>query len=246
MEKDFQLDNLLLDSNNTIAPKNILHNPKFQEFPCHNGNITDLSWNCEGSYLASVAMDKTCKIFLLELSGNLKLIQSIPLPRSAVQVKWCPVERNRFVICGEDISIDIWEVHSSHASSKLSSNGENLFISWSPNAKYLSVVNKRNILSVFDVETCQLLNELRFPHEINEMHWGINSDLLLVASGIGGIEVITFKNNILSNSYQFKAHTSNCQSIKVHKSIMALDGSDFQISLWDLEEMISYACIQTE
>lgn len=143
---------------------------------------------------------------------------------------------------------------ASRASSKLQSQGNNLCCAWSPNGQYLAVLNKADNVSVYDVVQSKLVKKVKFGYEINELVWSVNSDFLLIATASadsGNIDVIQFQADkselILCDT--IAAHTSNCFTIKMDSPNyrrMAVGGGDYNVSLWDLENLVCHATIPLE
>ena len=104
-----------------------------------NKSVTDLKWNCDGTYLAVGVTDKSVKIHSYE-SNNLKLIQTITCINSPTQICWHPTNLIRFAIISDERTIDIWDIKSQQAIIKITSSGGNINLSWSPDGKYIAQI----------------------------------------------------------------------------------------------------------
>lgn len=129
--------------------------------------------------------------------------------------------------------------------------GQNLNMIWSPNGEYIAVGNRMDNLMVLDVTASKQFKKVTFGYEINEMAWGYNSDHILVATGgndMGTIDVIGFKGDTLSLVDTICAHTSNCYSLKIDPTFnkLAVGSVDHTLSIWNLDDLISYANVQFE
>jgi WD40 repeat protein len=94
------------------------------------------------------------------------------------------------------------------------------------------------------------------------MIWSANSDYIIIASGLGGIEIVHFHDEDLAKLDFVLAHTSNCHQLKLwevndhtsampshrQKALMALGGADFQVTLWDVDDLICHTtiCLESE
>ncbi len=46
----------------------------------------------------------------MEPSGVLKVCHVVSFPSTPSQIIWHPIEKNRFAVGGDDVSIDVWDV----------------------------------------------------------------------------------------------------------------------------------------
>ena len=91
----------------------------------------------------------------------------------------------------------------------------------------------------------RVLTQKKFTMEINEMTWTPTGDRLLIATGIGTVEVVEFDKDAIRVSGSVTAHTSNCYCIDFDmagKNTFAVGSADAIVSLWDYGEM---ACMRT-
>lgn len=127
-------------------------------------------WNLDGSFLASGSYDKSCKIASFDPQGGLKVCHVVNCSSPPSQVSWHPVERNRFALGGDDVSIDLWDVRAPKAALRLSSLGHNLQMSWSPNGKFLAVANKSDQVVIFDIAAGAQMTNAKFSYEVRTAH----------------------------------------------------------------------------
>lgn len=52
-------------------------------------------------------------------------------------------------------------------SARFTSSGNNLFLAWSQNSKYLASINKNDILTVFDVVAGKTVTSMKFEYEVS-------------------------------------------------------------------------------
>jgi WD40 repeat protein len=72
--------------------------------------VHDLKWNKEGNYLGMVSADKTVKVGQLDKTGSFQNVHSIPNSASMMQVCWNPQDDSRIGMCGDDKSVELWDV----------------------------------------------------------------------------------------------------------------------------------------
>lgn len=213
----------------------------------HSKPVSDLKWNSTGEYLATVSKDKTTKICALRGDGTMKLVHTVPSSLMPVKIAWHPTISNCFAVAGDDKNVDIWDVRAPRASSRLPSLGNNINLSFSPDGKYVACGNSSDNIVVIDVASAKRSEPISFNYEVNEFSWSSNSDHLLVATGcvtggsqMGGINVISFKDNQLSLVHTLAAHNSNCFSLAVDSKFSAclMGSADFLASMWSLEDLV--------
>lgn len=101
-------------------------------------------------------------------------------------------------------------------------------------------------MTVFDANTGSQIKKVKFQYEVNELQWTANSDHLLIATAgadSGSIDIIKFNGEELFLVDTIAAHTSNCFSLKVDSAVfrrMAVGSGDFNVSLWDLGDMVCH------
>jgi WD40 repeat protein len=94
--------------------------------------VIELKWSPDGTYLGSSSFDKSVKIAQLESSGSARVVQTgtficvhdfmagklwsdicvrvVPVSAPISQICWHPTDSNRFLIAGDDKSIELWDV----------------------------------------------------------------------------------------------------------------------------------------
>lgn len=223
-----------------------IYDLSFRDFHYHGKSVLSAKWNCDGSYLATGSYDKTCKVGNLEPNGSLKVCHVVNCASSPSRIIWHTEDKNRFAIGGDDAPIDIWDVRAPKPAMRLTSLGHNLNLAWSGDGKYIAAANKSDNLAIFDTTTGTQLTSVKFTYEVNEFAWTANSDHLLLATGEGNVDVVQVNNGSgLSKLHSIAAHTSNCFYLKCDKNYqkMIIGGADFQLSLWDLDDLICYKSI---
>lgn len=216
-----------------------------RDISLHTKPFSDARWNCDGSYIGTASLDKNVKIGQLELTGNIRSVHSVPCSGSIAQVCWHPLDPNRYAIVGSDKTMEVWDIRATRPTSKLTTLGNNINASWSPDGQYIALGNKSDNLVIMDMKESKLLKKAKFNYEVNEMGWGFNSDHILISTGgadMGGIDIMSFQNQDLNLVDSITAHTSNCYCLKIDPTFrrMAVGSADTLISLWDLDQMVCY------
>ena len=132
-----------------------------RETALHTKPITDIKWNCDGSYLSAASYDKTVKIHILESNGSIKMLQSIPCIATPSQICWHPNNPERFAIISDDKNVELWDVKGTSAVLKIPTLGGNINISWSPDGKYLAVGNKADNLIIIEVSSLKQIKKYK-------------------------------------------------------------------------------------
>lgn len=223
----------------------------FKDINFHSKAIVDVRWSYDGLYLASSSHDRTVRVSQLDSSGSLKSLQVIPTTPPRSGVVWNPAESSRFLISGEDKFVDLWDVRASKATIKLTTLGNNLYTAWSPNGKYIAVVNRSNNVIVYDSSVGRQIRKVKFGYEINELQWTLNSDHLLVAGGgndLGTIDILGFKNDDLILVDTITGHTASGIRLKLDADFrrLAMSSGDNNVTLWDLEDLVCHHCVPFE
>lgn len=218
-----------------------------KEVSGHLKTIFDIKWNKEGNYLSIISSEKSVKISQLGSTGQASTVHNIPCTSVMAQTVWHPSMESRLAMCGDDKAVEIWDVRASRAAQKMSSLGSNINMSWSPCGNYIAVGNKSDNLVVLDVRTGTQCKKQKFLYEVNEFKWTANSDYIVAATGgegFGSIDLIEFVNGELNVVETIAAHCANCVSLSVDAVFrrMAVTSMDFNVSLWDLNDLI---CLHT-
>lgn len=208
-------------------------------------SLSDIRWNCDGTFIGCVCNDKSVKIGQLEVTGIIRSIHSVPCNNSVVQVCWHPSDASRFAVIGTDKAVELWDVCAASPVSKLVTLGHNINGAWAPNGQYLALGNKSENICIYDVREAKLIKKCKFIYEVNEFAWTANSDYLLVANANGEsgfIDIMSFKNGDLVLLEVIRAHTSPAFCLKIDPTFrrMAVGSADTLVSLWDLSDLVCY------
>ncbi len=82
-----------------------------------NKMLYHIAWNCDGTYLAGTASDRSVRVYQLDnleskpmMASSLQSVHSIPTSQIMTKLAWHPFESGRIAICGDDKTIEIWDV----------------------------------------------------------------------------------------------------------------------------------------
>lgn len=192
----------------------------------HQKPLESCRFSCDGAYLGSCSTDKVVKIGQVDSYGGLRVVHTVTSLTPMTQIAWHPTEPARFVIAGDDKTIELWDVRASRATAKLASLGNNISLSWSSDGRYLGLGNGVTVngqacdrVVVMDLAVGKWIKKATFGFEINELEWGASSAHLLVATEYGNIDLLSVDADVDSQDMRlvdsFAAHTSNCFALKV-------------------------------
>jgi THO complex subunit 3 len=124
----------------------------------------------------------------------------------------------------------------------IQTEGENIFISWSPDGKYISVGNNADVIWFIDVRNMKPERSVSSKVEVNEMSWNLTSDLFFFTTGEGTVRIMDFPG--LKLDHFITAHTGNCYCLKFDPKgrYFATGGADTLVTLWDIQELV---CVRT-
>lgn len=230
--------------------------PVSREIRGHKGIVTCLAWNADGSRLASASADHTVRVWStrsldqsspssLELRGHSKSIEKIA---------WNPQDPNELASLSADKTLKIWDLRTGTLAalslSWPSFSGINL--AWSPCGRFLAVGGKDDTLRVLDVraggsETGRQAR--RMSCEVNQIAWGPAGDRLILASGLGTVDVVASglgQEPLGELLARLPCHTSNafCLSCPPGSPYFAIGAADALVSLWQ-HQSGSAVCLRT-
>ena len=235
--------------------------PRSEAVTYHTGSVTDLKWNCDGTFLGSVSTDKTLKIAAVEKNGSPRVVQSI-VDTLYTCIAWHPTQSNCFALGGSDENeLELWDVRAQKARVKIVCPAGAMNMAWSPDGNKIVIGTYSNSVFIIDVIKEELVKESVTPHtyDVNHLVWGANSDYILMAVGkedFGNLEVVQcLPTGELRTSVMVPSHSNNCVYMTVSTGTgtqgtascggrMALSSTDQTISLWNMQDMLCDASIQ--
>jgi len=127
-------------------------------------------------------------------------------------------------------------------SSTITTPGENINITWSPDGKTVAVGNRADEISFIDVKKSRVELTRKYPYEVNEVAYDPSGEYFFVTTGQGTVEIL--RTSTMETHRKHFAHTSNCYTIDFDPKgrFFGVGSADALVSLWDTSEMM---CIKT-
>jgi len=224
--------------------KKLFANAHTKEFLGHKKKIHHVAWNSDGRKLASGSVDQTARVWHighpskdLELKGH---------EDSVDQLCWNPKDANQLATASSDKTVRIWDTRTGNCTHRVNTSGENINISWSPDANTIAVGNKDDAISLIDVnQNFKVTKTMKFAFEVNEITWNNDGTLFFITTGNGTVEVVKLgKDPSFKIVRTIQAHTANVYCIEFDPTgrYFAIGGADALVSLWDVNEMV---CVRT-
>lgn len=217
-------------------------NKRSKEYVAHQAKVHSVGWSCDGSRLASGSFDKTITIWSLE-SDRLGREGTYKVHTGSVdQLRWHPTKPDVLVTASGDKTMRIWDARAGKPTGTVSTKGENINISWSPDGHTIAVGNKEDLLTFVDTRTLKVKHEEMFKYEVNEISWNKTGDQFFLTNGNGCVVIFSWPE--FKHLHTINAHPANCICIEFDKSgsYFATGSADALTSLWDVSEFV---CIRT-
>jgi THO complex subunit 3 len=161
---------------------------------------------------------------------------------SVDQLCWHPTHADLLATASGDKTVRIWDARIQKCAATISTKGENINISWSPDGHTIAVGNKEDLVSFIDVRTHKVRADQQFQFEVNEISWNNENNLFFLTNGQGCIHVLSFPE--LKMQHVLQAHPANCICIEFDPTgrYFATGSADALVSLWDVDELV---CVRT-
>ncbi|KAK2709289.1 THO complex subunit 3-like [Artemia franciscana] len=217
-------------------------NSKVRDFPTHKSKVHSVDWNSDGRRLASGSFDQTICIYSLSGDRLEKPAFCKGHFNTVDQIKWHATNPDLLSSASADKTVRVWDARLNRDVAKVSTKGENINISWSPDGTTIAVGNKEDLVTFIDTRNFKIRTEMQYKFEVNEIAWNKANDLFFMTSGQGHIHVLNYPE--LTTVYTINAHPGNCICIEFDPSgqLFAVGSADAIVSLWDLSEL---ACLRT-
>jgi len=217
-------------------------NQKTREMVSHTSKVHSVHWSSDGKKLASGSYDKTVCIFSL---GQERLTKDHVFKGhtdSVDQLCWHPINADLLATASGDKTVRMWDARTNKPVTSITTKGENINITWSPDGKTIAVGNKDDLVTFIDAKTHKIRTEKQFRFEVNEISWNVENSLFFLTNGQGCIEVLTWPE--LEVQHIIQAHPGNCICIEFSRcgNYFATGSADALVSVWDAHEL---ACTRT-
>uniref|UniRef100_A0A1B6MD23 Uncharacterized protein n=1 Tax=Graphocephala atropunctata TaxID=36148 RepID=A0A1B6MD23_9HEMI len=215
---------------------------KMKEYPAHSSKVHSVGWSCDGKRLASGSFDKCVTIFSLDRDRMTKEFTFRGHGGSVDQLCWHASNPELLSTASGDKSVRIWDARYQKCAATINTKGENINITWSPDANTIAVGNKEDLVTFIDSRTHKIKSEEQFNFEVNEISWNNQSSLFFLTNGQGCIHILSYPE--LELQHVLKAHPGTCICIEFDPigRYFATGSADALVSLWDVDEL---ACVRT-
>lgn len=210
---------------------------QIKDYKVHSSKVHSVGWNCDGTKLASGSFDKTVSVFNMERTRLNKEVSLKGHEASVDQLAWHGSDPSLLATASCDRTVRVWDVRSQRPAATVHTKGENINIAWAPDGKTIAVGNKDDLITFIDSNKYSISFSKQFSFEVNEITFGQGSDVLLVTTGSGSIQVYSLPDMNLQHS--LKAHSSTCICIKMDPTgkVFGVGAADAVVSLWDCEKL---------
>lgn len=214
---------------------------KNKEQKAHSSKVHSVGWNSDGRKLASGSFDKTVTIFALEKDRVSKESTYRGHSGSVDQLVWHKSQADLLATASGDKSVRIWDIRAGKCAHMISTKGENINITWSPDGNSIAVGNKEDLVTFIDTRTNKIRAEEQFNFEVNEIAWNNSSDLFFLTNGLGSVHILSYPN--LELQQVLRAHTATCICIDFDPTgrYFCIGSADALVSVWDADEL---ACLR--
>jgi len=211
-----------------------------QEFHGHKKKVHSVAWNMDGRRLASGSVDKTARVWTVD--GEAKDVELRGHTDSVDQLTWDPTHPDRLATACGDKTVRIWDVRSGKCTNTITTPGENINVTWSPDGKTIAVGNRADELCFIDMKQVKIGMTKKFGYEVNEIAYEPAGEFLFITTGQGTIEILKCPTMDLYRKQL--AHTSNCYCMDFDPQgrFLCVGAADAVVSLWDTSELM---CLRT-
>lgn len=221
----------------------------------NKSSVVSLQWNSTGTRIAYSKTDRSLKVWR---RGHDKCTDLITISechaRPIESISWDPVNEYRFVTVGKDEKIKLWEVSHSNQNHKLvrtlhvSSRAININVAFSPDGRFLAVVDKSNKVTLFDVAAgFSKLVTFPFRETIYDLCWSNVSHFFFLALGDGSVPVVEVNYdpgnavpvslNVISRLVGSQS-PATCVKMDPLGKYIAVASHEGVVSLWDADSLI--------
>lgn len=204
-------------------------------FRAHEAKVNKVHWNGEGEKLVSASSDSEAKVW--DVPGR-TCISSYKHKGPVDQAMWSPSDPNLFAsCCGGDKAVGLYDIRSNGSVRHLSTKEESAYMCWSPDGSTIGVGSRRDLITFLDVGKSTLIKSWSFKREITAMQWTRAGDYVLLATGSGQLNLMTYPD--FKVFHTIEAHSGQCLSVQFDREFerFCTIGSDAMVSVWRCENL---------
>uniref|UniRef100_A0A0N4UYQ9 WD_REPEATS_REGION domain-containing protein n=1 Tax=Enterobius vermicularis TaxID=51028 RepID=A0A0N4UYQ9_ENTVE len=195
-----------------------------------------LSWNCDGTRLASGA-EKSVAVATFD-----NLFLGFGHGEQVDHVAFHPSNTHILASASSDRTIRLWDIRQTLTHTKMPTKSQNLNVAWSPCGTYFLYGDKEDTIYMVDSRTLKNLRSEALREETNEFAFEPTGKHLLVAHGGGRFSIyrLTFFEMERIRSIQAHSPQSTCVCVAVapNGKFFAIGASDALCSVWDSKQLI--------
>ncbi|VDM98363.1 unnamed protein product [Thelazia callipaeda] len=200
-----------------------------------------VSWNCDGTRLASGA-EKSVSVITFDSSFRTKSIfRGFGHNEQVDQVAFHPSNPYLLASASADKSVRLWDIRQARTHTRLNTKAQNLNVTWSPCGTYLVYGDKEDSLSILDSRSLKTIKVESLKDEVNEFAFDPSGKYLFVAMGSGQVNIFSAPD--VTHRRMLQAHPAQaacvCIAVSPDGRRFAVGASDAICSIWDANELIS-------
>ncbi|KAI9500502.1 hypothetical protein GGI25_001623 [Coemansia spiralis] len=203
------------------------------------GLVYDLSWSSDGGLLTAAGTKGPVRTWRLERGGHKEGEELKALGNDIERLAWCPAAQSSHILAAAtyDKVVNMWDQRVGGIATKLSTNGQNSDICWSPSGKYFAIVGKEDGLEIFDMANTQSpVVSADFDDIVYLAKWDANEQLLFLATHQGTVEVYSWPSMEHLTMIPAHAGSCNCVGVDPHGKMLATGGADASMELWKTDD----------
>ncbi|RPB28440.1 WD40 repeat-like protein [Terfezia boudieri ATCC MYA-4762] len=209
---------------------------EYREHRNASSTIRSIAWNNLGNRIGCGLTDRLVRVwnpekpeirYSTELKGHTGTVE---------RIQWDPTHSDRLASASTDGTVRFWDYRSAKCLNQVSTGGENISLTYSPDGNYVAVGTKDDNISFIDTRQNQIIKTHKENVQTNQIIWSHGGDVLFLTTGSGLVKLKDWPS--LESLHTIEAHTSACFCLELEPrgNLLAVGGSDAIVSLWDTKE----------